>query len=96
MLEAVGQTQKQIRKMLITEGLIYLLTAVLLADTAGMAIARPMILNTVGRAFFFNYHPSLAASFVCLPLMALIAVVVPIYNYRRMSKEAIVERLRND
>ena len=96
LLEAVGQTQKQIRKMLITEGLIYLLTAVLLADTAGMAIARPMILNTVGRAFFFNYHPSLAASFVCLPLMALIAVVVPIYNYRRMSKEAIVERLRND
>lgn len=96
LLEAVGQTQRQIRKMLIIEGLIYLLAAVLLADTVGMAIARPMIFNTIGRAFFFSYHPSLLASFVSLPLMALIAIAVPVYNYLRMSKETIVERLRSD
>lgn len=96
LLEAVGQTRRQIKKMLITEGLAYLFAAVLLADTAGMAIASPMILNTVGRAFYFDYHPSFVASFVCLPLMALIAIAVPVYNYRRMSKETIVERLRND
>ena len=96
LLEAVGQTRKQIRKMLVIEGLIYLLAAVLLADTAGMAVASPLILNTVGRAFFFSYHPSLAASFAGLPLMVLIAVAVPVYNYLRMSRETIVERLRSD
>ena len=96
LLEAVGQTQRQIRRMLIIEGLIYLLAAVLLADTVGMAIARPMIFNTIGRAFYFNYHPSLFASFASLPLMVLIAIAVPVYNYLRMSRETIVERLRND
>lgn len=96
LLEAVGQTRRQIRQMLITEGMVYLAAAVLLADTVGMAIASPMILNTVGRAFFFDYHMSVLPSILSLPLMVLIAIAVPVYNYKKMSRETIVERFKDE
>ena len=44
---------------------------------------------------FFQYRYSPAAFLVMLPLFALTAVVIPQAAYGRMSRESVVERLRD-
>lgn len=95
-LEAVGMTKKQSSRMLVTEGMITLGMAVLLADTLGTAIAGPMIKETVGKTFFYMGEMTILPSIVIFPLMAVIAIAVPIYNFKQMQKETIMERLRNE
>ncbi len=96
LLEAVGMTRKQVLRMLCTEGGIYFLAALLLADTAGIPLMRAVIAKTAGRSFFFTYHPSIAVSLLAIPLLALIAWGVPRYHYRKMCRETVVERIREE
>lgn len=96
LLEAVGMTRKQILRMLCTEGCIYFLTALLLADTAGIPLMKEVILRTAGRTFFFTYHLSVAASLLAVPFLAFIAWEIPRYHYRKMCRESIVERIREE
>ena len=67
LLEAVGMTRKQVLRMLCTEGGIYFLAALGLADTAGIPLMRAVIAKTAGRSFFFTYHPSIAVSLLAIP-----------------------------
>ncbi len=96
LLSAVGMTGGQIKTMVITEGIFYGAAAVLLADTLGMALAGPVIEDTVGAAFYFTYAPSIAPSLVSLPVMVLLAAAVPLYHYRRMQRQPIRERLAEE
>lgn len=96
LLEAVGMTKGQIMKMLIAEGMFYLISALLIADTAGSLLSLIVIKKTVGRAFFFTSQITVTMSLLALPVFLLIAILVPIYNYKKMSRETIVERLRNE
>ena len=96
LLEAVGMTRKQVLRMLCTEGGIYFLAALLLADTAGIPLMRAVIARTAGRSFFFSYHPSITVSLLAVPLLALIAWGVPRYHYRKMCRETVVERIREE
>ena len=96
LLEAVGMTRKQILRMLCSEGGIYFLTALLLADTAGIPLMGEVIARTAGRSFFFAYHPSIMVSLLAVPLLALIAWGVPRYHYRKMCRETVVERIREE
>lgn len=96
LLEAVGMTKRQVRKMLCTEGCFYFLISMLLADTIGLPLMRLIVQRTAGRTFYFVYHPSVLASFVALPVLAAIAFGVPWYHYRKMCRESIVERIREE
>ena len=96
LLEAVGMTRKQVLRMLCTEGGIYFLAALLLADTAGIPLMREVIARTAGRSFFFTYYPSIAVSLLAIPLLTLIAWGVPRYHYRKMCRETVVERIREE
>lgn len=94
LLEAVGMTGKQLRRMLIAEGLLYLSAATLLADTIGMLLAKPLIERTVGQTFFFSCQMTILPSILIFPLLAAVAAAVPVYNFRHMQRESVVERLR--
>lgn len=94
LLEAVGMTKKQIRKMLMYEGMFYLLTAFFIANTIGITFVKKIIDNTVGKAFYYTYQFDLTASIVILPILIGIAVFIPLYNYHKMCSETVVERIR--
>lgn len=95
LLEAVGMTKKQIRRMLILEGILYLGAALLLADTLGTLAAKYMIGKTVGTYFFFQCHMSVLPSLLALPVLLLVAFAVPVYHYQRMSRQTIMERIQS-
>lgn len=94
LLEAVGMTKKQVMKMLVAEGFIYLAGAFILAVVIICTSAEKLLVNTVGNAFFFQMHLNLVPCICMLPLMAVIAYVIPRKLFRKMAKESITMRIR--
>ena len=94
LLEAVGMTRKQIAAMLSAEGLLHLGAAMVLADTAGMAAIRPLVMEVLGKIFYFDYQMSILPSLLVLPVTAALAVLIPLYYFRRINRETVSERLR--
>ncbi|MEF9917437.1 MAG: ABC transporter permease [Lachnospiraceae bacterium] len=94
LLEAVGMTKKQISKMLVMEGFIYLGGAFLLAVLILCTCAEQLLTNTLGMAFFFRMHLTIVPCICMLPLMAVVAYVIPRKLFRKMGKESIIMRIR--
>lgn len=93
-LQSIGMTGKQLKTMLVYEGLFYALGA------AGISLVLTLILGpvafkAVGSLFwFFTYRLTLAPFLVVIPVFALLGALVPLAVYRSVSKSTIVERLR--
>ncbi len=94
MLQSIGMTGRQLKKMLIYEGILYSLGAVLLAFLLFLA-AGPMAASVLSTIFwFFTYRPTFLPLLVIMPIFALLGCIVPLLVYHCVSKQTIVERLR--
>ena len=93
-LQAVGMTGRQLKTMLIFEGLGYTLLALLLA-LAVSAAAGPLAGPAVEKLFwFFTYRFTAAPLLALLPVFLLLGCVVPLASYRAAARQTVVERLR--
>ena len=94
-MESVGTTKIQIRKMLILEGGIYALFSVMLILTFGnafLALVAKAVPNIANYAVF--QYPMLLV--LCLIItIFVICLTVPVLVYRVISKETVIERLHN-
>ena len=94
MLQAVGMTGKQLKKMLMEEGLIYAGTTVLISLVLILAM-EPLTGRMLESMFwFFEYHFSVTAVFVTAPVFLFLGVALPLAVYRSIAKLTIMERLR--
>ena len=96
LLEAVGMTKRQLSKMLIAEGCMYLGGSFVIAVLIVVFGAERILTGTVGRAFFFRMHLTILPCILMLPLLLLTAYAIPEYQFRKMSRESVVERIRNE
>ena len=93
-LGAVGMTGRQMRAMLVWEGLLYALGA------AGLALLLTLLLGPVafraveGLFWFFTYRLTLAPFALVVPLFALLGAGIPVLTGRAAGKRTVVERLR--
>ena len=93
-LQAVGMTGKQLRAMLIWEGLLYALGA------AGLALLLTLVLGPVafraveGLFWFFTYRMNLTPFLLIIPLFALLGAGIPALTIRAAQRRTVVERLR--
>ena len=93
-LQAVGMTGKQLRSMLVWEGLLYALGA------AGLALLLTLLLGPVafraveGLFWFFTYRMNLMPFLLIIPLFALLGAGIPVLTGRVTEKYTVVERLR--
>lgn len=93
-LQSVGMTGRQLKTMLVWEGLIYGLSAVALSMVLS-GVLGPLMGNAVGSMFwFFTYRFTLAPVLLVLPVFLLLGTVLPLVVYRSVAKSTIVERLR--
>ena len=93
-LQSVGMTGKQLNRMLITEGMVF----------AGSSIVITLILTIVmgplassvleGMFWFFSYHLTVTPIFVVAPVFLAIGAVIPLCSYHYVAKRSVVERLR--
>ena len=95
-LEVVGMTKKQVSKMLVTEGFLYLGGAFVIAVLLVVVGAKQILINTLGTAFFFRMHLTIVPCVLMIPILVGIAYVIPKYQFEKMSRESIVERIRKE
>lgn len=96
MLQSIGMTAKQLRRMLVIEGLLYTLGAVALAAVLVLAIS-PFAGEAVGGIFFwFSYRPTYWPLAVAAPVFAAVGVLIPLASVHRMQRNSVVDRLREE
>lgn len=94
MLQAVGMTGRQLKAMLIWEGMFYTVGSGLIALLLTL-IFGPLSGKMMGSLFwFFESRFTVVPALCALPVFALLGWLIPEVLYRRLSRPSIVERLR--
>ena len=93
-LQAIGMTGKQVKQMLITEGMVYTAGSGVLALLLSVAFAP--VLNTLAESIFWFYskHFSVTPIVIVMPVMVLLGILVPLLSYMGISRASIVDRIR--
>ncbi len=93
-LESIGMSRKQVRKMLISEGLYYAIITLILVLSAGNLIAYGIFKLFQQQVSFAVFtYPLIPASSIILVIL-IICFITPERMYRSLSRETITERLR--
>ena len=93
-LQAVGMTGRQLRAMLVWEGLLYALGAAALALALAVALG-PVAFHALESLFwFFTYRLDLTPFLWVTPLFALLGAGIPLLTGRAAARHTLVERLR--
>ena len=93
-LESIGMSHKQVRKMLISEGLYYAIITLILVLSAGNLIAYGIFKLFQQQVSFAVFtYPFIPALAIVLAIVA-VCYITPERMYRSLSKETITMRLR--
>ena len=93
-LQAVGMTGKQLKSMLIWEGMLYTLGSGILSLLLSAAV-NPLAGRLLEHGYwFYRYHFIISPVLAALPLFALLGCLIPVLMYRQMAAQSIVQRLR--
>ncbi len=94
MIQSIGMTKRQLRRMLIDEGLSYAvstLAASYVLGTLGVAIGiRAMVSGDWTATFYFTLMPLV----ICTPILIIFAILIPYICFKNLENQSIVERLR--
>lgn len=95
-LQAVGQTKKQLKAMLVWEGLLYTVGSGLISLLLS-AIVNPLAGRLLENAYwFYSYRYMITPVLLIIPIFALLGYVIPTVMYHQTEKQSVVERLRKD
>ncbi len=94
MLQSVGMTGQQVKRMLMYEGIGYstlgLLCSLILSVVGSLTVVRMM----GAELSYFTWHFTLRPVILCIIPLVLITAFVPIVCYNKMAQKTVVERLR--
>lgn len=93
-IQSIGMTSKQLRKLLIFEGLYYALMTFAVILAFGLPITYFGVKSFAGQMSFFSYHFTLLPVIICMPVLIIIATIIPILGFADIKNTSIVERLR--
>jgi putative ABC transport system permease protein len=93
-LESIGMSRKQVRKMLVSEGLGYSVIIIILVLSIGNAITYGIFKLFQRQVEYADFtYPLVPVLLVCA-VVALVCFITPEIVYRGISKMTLVERLR--
>ncbi len=95
MLESIGMSKGQIRKMLLGESLILVLAAVGVTMTIG-ALLGYVLTNLIhnGGAFYITFRFPVVFALAYAAVLIAVPLIITLVSMKSFSKEALVERLR--
>ena len=95
-LQSIGMTRRQLRGMLVLEGLLYTIGATALALIVVIATFPPLgsVLNHM--IWFFSYRFVVWPVLAMLPVFAAMGIIIPALSCRTAERRTIVERLRTE
>ncbi|MDO4284810.1 MAG: ABC transporter permease [Eubacteriales bacterium] len=94
-LQAVGMTNRQLKSMLIYEGLFYAMASVTTAFALSLVMG-PLAGKSLGSVYwFFDYQFTILPVLLTVPVFLLLGWLIPRMMYRHAAKCSIVEQLRD-
>lgn len=94
MLQSIGMTTGQLQKMLVYEGISYVVLAGVISLCLGNVMAWQLFTALNNVILFFEYRFQILSFVIMIPILLVIAVIGPLAAYKRLSRKSIVERLR--
>lgn len=94
MLQSIGMTTKQLRSMLMTEGLFYTASAGIFSAALGIILSLVCVRAFTESLWFFTYQFTLVPLAVTVPILLIIGAALPAIVLKTVTKQSVVERLR--
>ena len=95
-LESIGMTKKQLKKMLSFEGLYYAAGTVVASIVFGSLVSVIIVRAISNSIWFFTYKFVIFPMFVIYPFLIALTVIIPAIIYRKIAKTSIIERLHQN
>lgn len=95
-LQAIGMTGRQLKRMLMLEGLYYALLALGVSLALSVTLGPVIGTGCTTVFWFFSYRFTLLPFALLLPVFVLLGLVIPLITCRSAMRRTIVERLRTD
>lgn len=96
-MQSIGMTNQQLRKMMISESFSYVLLAgivgALAAGALGMTLVRAFVENGP-TSIMMTFQMTLLPALIMLALFLVLAFIVPVVALRLFNNRSVVERLR--
>ena len=93
-LQSVGMTRRQLKRMLVYEGLLYTFAAIVISLILVVA-SEPFMGKMIEKMFwFFRFQYTIGPVVLAALIFTVIGAGVPLVVYRVVGKQTIVERLR--
>ena len=93
-LQSVGMTNRQLKQMLVQEGMLYTVGSVVAAFFLSL-VSGPLLGDMMENMFwFFSWHFTILPVIAMLPVFAVLGWLIPSVLYQAGSRQSIVERLR--
>lgn len=93
-LESIGMTLKQQRRMLVLEGLIYMILTFVVTCTIGALIGCYGISLLLSGSNYYTITFTIMPSLVCMPILLVFTILIPLLSQKYVNSESVVERLR--
>lgn len=94
MIQSIGMTKRQLRNMLVCEGLYYAGITLIASYILGALAVGVGVRMMVADSFTSTFHFTLMPLVICTPILIIFAIVIPYICFRNLEKQSIVERLR--
>ena len=94
MIQSIGMTKRQLRRMLIDEGLYYAGSTLLASYVLGTLAVAVGVRMMVAEEWTSTFHFTLLPLAICTPILLVFAIVIPYICFKNLEKQSLVERLR--
>ncbi len=94
MLQSVGMTAGQGKKMLVLESIYYMAMTLIIFVTVGYGISYFVVNAITQGSAAYTYQFSFMPLIVCFPVLLLLACILPICVYGNISRDSVVQRLQ--
>ena len=95
-LQAIGMTGKQLKHMLMLEGLYYAMLALILSFALSVTLGPVIGMGCSSMFWFFSYRFTLLPIIVLLPVFVLLGLAIPRITCHSAMHRTVVERLRTE
>lgn len=96
MMQSIGMTKRQLRRLLIFEGLDYAWITLVLSYVLSALVVGVGVRMMVAGDWTATFHFTLLPLVICTPILLLFAVLIPTLCFKNLEKHSIVERLRQE
>ena len=96
MLQSIGMTGRQLRRLLAWEGVYYAIGTIVTSAAVGTVFSAVVVRAMAGGIWFFTYRFIFWPLLAVYPFLLLLTMAIPALLYRGIAKASIIERLRQN